>query len=435
MAVTKIWDVRGNLSTVIKYVDNDEKTALFGKDDISALRDIMNYATNDYKTEKQFYVSGVNCFPETAREQMIAVKQKFAKEGGIIAYHAYQSFAEGEVDADTAHKIGITLAKELWGDRFQVVVATHLNTKCYHNHFVLNSVSFVDGGRYHDCKETYRQLKDKSDEICRQYGISVVNMPQSKGRHYTEWLADKNGRPTWRSLIREDVDSAVLSAFTMHEFIANMRKMGYEVKTGVKYMAVRPEGKERFVRLYSLGDRYTEDAIRNRILYGGKLRRKQTYTRQFNPFGNKGLKGLYYHYLYLLGVFPTHGAKVQNAPFLLREELLKLDHLTEQYEFICRHDINTAHELYTLRFEYERKVDELKEYAESVKRSDDEAYTAAKMQIKALQSDIRLMKRTEEYSVKLFRKLETIDEIRKKGRQDEHIKRSRAGRKHDIEGH
>ena len=88
MAVTKIWDVRGNLSTVIKYVDNDEKTALFGKDDISALRDIMNYATNDYKTEKQFYVSGVNCFPATAREQMIAVKQKFAKEGGIIAYHA-----------------------------------------------------------------------------------------------------------------------------------------------------------------------------------------------------------------------------------------------------------------------------------------------------------------------------------------------------------
>lgn len=115
----------------------------------------MNYATQDYKTEEQRYVSGVNCIPEIARDKMLLVKRQFGKEGGIVAFHAYQSFAPGEATPEQAHEIGLELARRLWGERFQVIVATHLDKKHIHNHFVLNSVSFVDGKKYNDCKASY----------------------------------------------------------------------------------------------------------------------------------------------------------------------------------------------------------------------------------------------------------------------------------------
>jgi len=154
MAVTKIWPVRGRVGKAVDYVENPEKTENpdFGRD----LYEVMTYAANPEKTEQQYYVSGLNCVPEIARQQMTITKKRFGKEGGIVAFHAYQSFAPGEATPDQAHRIGVQLARELWGDRFEVVIATHLNTGCCHNHFVLNSVSFADGKRYNDCKATKR---------------------------------------------------------------------------------------------------------------------------------------------------------------------------------------------------------------------------------------------------------------------------------------
>lgn len=154
MAATAIWKVKGNLGQVVNYAANPDKTT-FSPADLQGLRDVMNYATQDYKTEEQRYVSGVNCIPEIARGEMMAVKRQFGKEDGIIAFHGYQSFAPGEVTPEQAHEIGVKLARKLWGDRFQVIVATHLDKKHIHNHFVLNSVSFVDGKKYNDCKATY----------------------------------------------------------------------------------------------------------------------------------------------------------------------------------------------------------------------------------------------------------------------------------------
>ena len=177
MAVTKIWPVKGRLDAVIRYAGNEEKTRLpdltglsAGKDDLS---DVLQYAANDAKTtrESQLFVSGVNCVPEIARQQMKLTKQQFGKTGGTVAFHAYQSFRPGEVTPEQCHAIGVELAKRVWGDRFQVLVATHLNTDCCHNHFVINSVSFVDGKRYNDCKKTYRALQDASDELCRNRGF------------------------------------------------------------------------------------------------------------------------------------------------------------------------------------------------------------------------------------------------------------------------
>jgi len=144
MATTAIWDVRGWLGQVVHYVENPAKTENpnFTNADIQGLRDVMNYTMQDYKTEQQFYVNGINCLPETARQEMLMVKKQFAKEGGIVAFHGYMSFAPGEVTPDLAHELGMKLAQELWGDRFQVIVATHLDKQHIHSHFVLNSVSF-----------------------------------------------------------------------------------------------------------------------------------------------------------------------------------------------------------------------------------------------------------------------------------------------------
>ena len=138
------------------------------------------YATNPDKTEKKFYTTGINCEVENAIEQMIATKKKYKKEKGILAFHAYQSFAKGEVTPEVAHEIGVKLAEEMWGDRFEVVVSTHLNTQCIHNHFVLNSVSFKDGYKYYSNLENTALFRKTSDDICDEFGLKVLEEKSCK---------------------------------------------------------------------------------------------------------------------------------------------------------------------------------------------------------------------------------------------------------------
>ena len=149
MATTKIWKVQKRLDHVINYATNEEKTKNnyneYGMDEFDSIRQVMTYATNPDKTEKQFYTTGINCEVKDAVKQMQLVKTIYGKENGILAFHAYQSFNKGEVTPEIAHEIGVKLADEMWGDRFQVVISTHLNTQHLHNHFVINSVSFKDG--------------------------------------------------------------------------------------------------------------------------------------------------------------------------------------------------------------------------------------------------------------------------------------------------
>ena len=157
MATTKIWDVKGWLGKVVIYIENPAKTenpAFYQKADMTetqaqGLTDVIEYAVDSNKTEMQYYVSALNWSTLTARNEMMAVKKRYGKEDGIVVFHGYQSFAEGEVTPDMAHEIGVRLAEELWGERFQVLIATHLDKANHiHNHFVLNSFSFLDGRRY-----------------------------------------------------------------------------------------------------------------------------------------------------------------------------------------------------------------------------------------------------------------------------------------------
>lgn len=211
MATTSIWRVNGWLGKVLIYIENPDKTEnpdFFEKQDMDGkeaqgLSDVIEYAVQQQKTGKTVesegetvmrqFVSGVNCSPSTARDEMIAVKKRFGKEDGTVAYHGYQSFAPGEATPELAHEIGLALAKKLWGEKYQVLVATHLDRENHlHNHFVVNTVSFVDGIKYHRTEQDYFDMQRESDRLCREYGLSVIENPQrGKSKHYGEWRAEQ----------------------------------------------------------------------------------------------------------------------------------------------------------------------------------------------------------------------------------------------------
>ena len=264
MAVTKIWPVRDRFDKVLDYAANAKKTDA-DIEKYHALDGVIDYAADGDKTEKCFYVSGVNCLPENAKEAFAATQKRYGKTTGKVAYHMYQSFAEGEVDADTAHRIGVKLAEEVFGDRFEVLVATHLNTDHFHNHIVINAVSWKDGLKYNDCNATYAKIREVSDRLCREYGLSVVERPQGKGMTYGEWKSEQEGVPTLRSSIRAAIDLAIKCSVTMPQFVNVMVEMGFIIDESGKHAKIRHAGTERFVRFKSLGEGYSVDDIVRRV--------------------------------------------------------------------------------------------------------------------------------------------------------------------------
>ena len=386
MAVTSIWRVNGWLGKVVVYVENPDKTTNpefyenrdMPERDCQDLDEVISYAVSSHKTQQvneeldnlERFVSGINCNPSTAREEMMAVKKRFGKEDGTIAYHGYQSFAPGEATPEIAHQIGVELARRLWGERYQVVVATHLDKANHlHNHFVLNTVSFVDGKKYFRSAKDYHDLQATSDALCREYGLSVIEHPQpGKGKHYGEWRAEQEQRPTWRGIVRSDVDEVIRQSMTEQQFFENLHRKGYEVKVG-KDISVRPPGKERFVRLArNFGEDYTMESIRRRILEQSRavrpLPEPAPKNKHYRVSGNwqsrkrvTGFRALYFHYCYLLGVFPRQ--KPQNHKrlhFLLREDLIKLDAITQEARLLAEHRIDTAEQLSSYQSELESRI-------------------------------------------------------------------------------
>ena len=238
------------------------------------------------------------------------------------------------------------------GDRFQVVVATHLDREHIHNHFVLNSVSFLDGKKYNDCKSTCALMRQTSDQLCREHGLSVIEEPeQGRTMSYDTWEAQQKGKPTWYGQIRRDVDACIARAFLFEHFLSNLKKQGYAVKLG-KYIAVRPPGKVRFVRLKTLGDDYTEEAIRERIrAHEPPPRRpaprpalKQNYRIQRKLRKLTGFRALYFHYLYLLGKLKKPTASPRRRRYMT-DEIIKFDRYVEQAKLLMKYRIDTWEQL------------------------------------------------------------------------------------------
>ena len=335
------------MADVMEYAMTDERAA-----------DVLAYATGGKKTEQQYFVSALNCEVATAREEMSQTKTRWNKEGGNTAYHAYQAFKPGEVTPETAHEIGVRLAQTLWGDRFEVVIATHLDRGHLHNHFVLNSVLVTDGKKFYDSKRFYRRMQRESDALCREYALSVVENPApSRTKHHAEVQAERDGRSTWRGTIKAEIDEAISQSMTESHFVANLKWRGYEVKLG-KDISVRPPGKERFFRLQrNFGETYSRQGIMKQMRAQGRPKFPEPEPKRriaaVKCRGNlktapklTGFRALYYHYLYLLGRLPKHRprppAKVQ---FLYREDLRKMERISQEVTLLFRHRIDTAEQL------------------------------------------------------------------------------------------
>lgn len=342
MATTSIWKVRGSVGKVVRYAENPEKTSIEDTlgDAEGGLDDVIRYAAQPAKTDCRQLVSGINCVPETAAEEMRATKAQYGKEGGIVAFHGYQSFAPGEADPRTAHEIGVALATRLWADRFEVVVATHTDRDHIHNHFVINSVSFADGLRFHRDAACYRAMREASDRLCAERGLSVVEGgAPGRSQHYSERADAKSGKQTWRSLVKADVDEAIAHAATERQLWSNLAALGYEVK----------RGKERFVRLArNFGEGYTAEGIRRRILENRRPqapavhRRSSSSPARRHPAPRGSLMALYRQWMYLLGAYRKGTARPH---FLIREDVRHMERIGEEMRLLAREGIETSSQL------------------------------------------------------------------------------------------
>jgi hypothetical protein len=437
MAVCEIWDVRGRLDHPIDYAENPDKTAnpKYTEADLQALGDVMKYATNGDKTEKQFFVTGVNCDAATAREEMLIAKAQWNDESEIVCYHGFQSFKSGELTPEQAHEVGVKLAEKMWGDRFQVIVATHLNTECLHNHFVVNSVSFVDGKHYYDNKANLRLLRQCSDELCREYALSVIEHPSGRKKPYALYQAEKQGLPTRDNVARQAVDEAISKSFTLKDFDRLMAEMGYKCSfdPNRKYWTIIGKGWKRPKRLYKLGEDYTNERITERIRensYAVKFARFTEPTKQVKVYRVKGslsgarkiggLRGLYLHYCYKLGILPK--GRQQNYAklhYLLKDDLMKMDAITKETRLLCRNHIETAEQLLSYQGSLETEKNELTEqrkelYSQSRKLSGEEK-EAVKAQISdiskrlgEIRKEVRLCEGIAARSGTLKEKLQTV---------------------------
>ena len=458
MAVCEIWDVRGRLDHPIDYAENPEKTAnpKYSDADLQAMVDVMEYATNKDKTEQRFFVTGVNCEIATARNEMMIAKAQWNDTSEIVCYHGFQSFKHGEVTPEQAHEVGVRLAERMWGDRFQVVVATHLNTDCLHNHFVVNSVSFADGKHYHDNKANLRLLRQRSDELCREYALSVIEHPSGKKKPYALYQAEKNGLPTRDNVARQAVDEAISKSFTLKDFDRLIAEMGYRVSfdSNRKYWTIIGKGWKRPKRLYKLGEDYTNERILERI-------KENSYAVKFAPFAEAqkqvkvfrvrgslkdarkigGLRGLYLHYCYKLGILPKNKKQdYARLHYLLKDDLMKMEAITNETRLLCRNHIDTAGQLLSYKGSLETEMKELTEQRKGLyslsRKAGGEEKEAVKAQIseitgrlKTIRKEVRLCEGIEARSGILREKLQVIradenEQQRKELMKNEHRRRS-----------
>ena len=275
MAYTSVIPVH-RLDRSIEYVKDKEKTT----QKADSLEAAIDYAMNRTKTEQAVFEDTIGCTNENAYEDMLTTKKRFHKMGGVEGYHLVQSFAEGEVTPELAHLIGQELADRLLKGQFEVVITTHLNTRHYHNHIVWNSVSMVDGHKYHsNAKSYYTEIRKISDDLCRKYGLSIIESNQKKSIPYVQWKAEQEGKPTWRMAIRLDIRESVQESYSWLQFLKEMEKRGYTWKLNRKYISLKAPGMERYIRLRSLGKNYSEEEIRGQILQP-KVKRVGTTSRK-----------------------------------------------------------------------------------------------------------------------------------------------------------
>ena len=441
MATTSIWKIDSRLDHVIDYTTNIEKTLVYGNSaNYQELHNLSEYDKLNFDTESQLYISSLNCSKETAYEEMMLTKKQYSKTDGILGFHAFQSFKEGEVTPEQAHEIGVKLAQEMWGDRFEVIVSTHFNTKHYHNHFVINSVSFKDGKKYYDNRVNYAKLRELSDSLCQEYGLSVLKEKPCKNSkiNYANYYKKYTETDNYYTIAKKDIDRAIAMAYSYTDFENLLKAMDYEIiYRGKNILSIRRDPYKKNIRIErSFGTEYSIKRIKERIDEEKTIRIPfiEEYgikkPKRFVPYHKKKHKGLYslfIHYCYLLKVFPKKYPRKPLAAYI-RVDIKEMDSISKQTELLVKNKIVTDEQFLLFKQEKEKNLDNLlkeredlwKEYNKSKnnknKRSIRLKIDSLYKVINAFKYELKLCDLIEERSTKIKNNIKNFEENKQRGK-------------------
>ena len=487
MATTSLWPIHNTggrgvktiLNKLVEYAENGEKTtggngvSGSGRSNSEVMQSVMGYASRSDKVSagkdaageitahaipseeeskeemKQVfeilseqgegvrYVTGVNCSPERAVDEMMITKNRWPDRGNRLLYHGYQSFTPGEVTPEQAHSIGVRMARELWGDRFEVVVATHLDREHLHNHFVINAISFLDGRKFIWDKE-YPRMRKRSDELCREERLSVVEeaADMEMRLHRGAVWAERQGKPTVQSVVKEDVDCCIQASNSLTEWMSLMRAKGYRIDDSGKYLRVFPYGHSKCIRLdRRFGEEYSLDGIVQQIEKHGIVPERKELTeedaakkiyremvqrgkRRHKPAGTpKGIQVRYLGFLFRIG-YHKSPAQIARTHYLLREELTKLDQYIEESKFLIYSDISTVDQLKERKTQDQKEMNKLYRSKINLERmlpvSNAEEKRSAEEQLVQIKASIKKMHKNLRSEKGILRRMGEMDAKEKK---------------------
>lgn len=412
VAYTSIIPVH-RLDNALTYTMDEEKCSRPPME--PSLEGAVDEALNQDKNEQDLFQSAIGCTLESAFADMCAVKKMWHKEKGVQGFHLVQSFAAGEVTPELAHQIGLEFAEQLLGGKFQVVVSTHLNTGHIHNHLVWNSVSMENGRKYRSNEKSYvTQVRRISDELCRKHRLSVIDTAKSErvARPYAQWLAEQNGKPTWKTPIQQDVDAAIAVSLTWKQFLRMLEQRGYTFRFDRKHATLKPPGRDYTVRFKTLGGQYTPEAIQRRILYpkpptpaGKRTSPARSFRLRTIPSRRlTGLRALYFSYLYKVGALRK---KPQYMSYAMREDIRKLDRRIEQADFIFKNHIEDRGQLAAIRQKAEDEIAALLKQRQKFYRCEPGSPQIAVLtgKLKKLRHTAKLCRNIEIHSIEIEQRL------------------------------
>ncbi len=321
------------------------------------LKQALDYITEPYKTGNGEWVAALNCQKENAYQQMRQTKENFGKTDQRQGYHLIISFVEGEVDAQTAFEVIGRFAKEYLGQDYEALYAVHDNTEHIHGHIIFNSVSFRNGIKYRYKKGDWaKKIQPITNRLCEEYGLSTIEISEDRAKpseNYKEWNDFRDGKFVWADMIKRDIDACILQSPTYESFLSMLSDMGYGIKNAYrsegKYLAIKPMGLTRYRRCKSLGENYTEERIRERILtedlstYRALSKAKPQIVRckvkRYRRAKLSGIQKKYFARLYRTGLLKKRS---YSQTWKYRDDIRRMEKLQEEYLFLCRHEISST---------------------------------------------------------------------------------------------
>lgn len=419
IAITKIKKLKTGLSKLIDYAMNPSKTTV--------IKDI----NEGLKNEEVVFVRGINCIPEFTKAQMQETKNRFNKNTGNIGYHIIQSFDDNEGNNEQVFEIGCRLAEELFGDRFEVIVALHKNTDNLHCHIVVNSVSFVDGKKFNDNKAFLNKMRNVSDTLCKEQGLSVIENPkQSKHQCYPQYIAERDGEYNKFTTLKKDIDECILRTGGEKGFLYEMQKLGYRFDFTKPHVTVNHPSYKRPLWLCDLGDEYSFERISQRIYADWKHYRidlpPQDEWKDYLTDFEYNYREVYVHFVTVVQTVKNCPKENYYIEKYLQKEIIKLDRLIEQQNLLCHNDIENGEQLQAFKQECINEMTEIIEARKvyrnklktAVRKGDEKIIAEIKgtislfsERLKILRKDINTCERIEKTESEIENKIDKILEI------------------------